>query len=180
MRNIKDMKRSDWSRVVRKAYIAQDFVHDGIRGQMSLSVLRELTAPLTVRYPFGDVLIADVGYHWLQIALEGQYFWITAMYDREEKLINLYFDITGGNCFSDPENPSFRDMYLDIVAAGEHLLVLDQEELEEALENGEITQAEYDHAEKVCGELFAYLGENRDKVTKWCGKAHQELKAKLR
>lgn len=174
--NIKDMKRTNWPRVVRKAYIARDFQNGGIRGQVSLSILQELTAPLTVHYPFDDVLIADTGYHWLQVALENQYVWTTAMYDRDGKLVNLYFDITGGNCFDDPENPCFRDMYLDIVASGDHLLILDQDELDEALENGDITREEYDRTETVCGELFAWLQENRDKVTDWCGKAHQELK----
>ena len=173
--SMKDMRRTNWPRVLRKSYIAQDFEHNGVRGQMSLSVLRELTAPLTVTYPFGNVLIADTDYHWLQIALEDQYFWITAMYDREGKLVNLYFDITAGNRFDDPENPCFRDMYLDIVASGDHLIIVDQEELDEALEAGDITQEEYTHAKTACAELYGYLCENLEKVIGWCGQAHQNL-----
>ena len=177
--NMKDMKRSNWPRVLRKDYVAQDFENNGIRGQMSLTVLRELTAPLTVKYPFGSVLIADRDYHWLQIALEGHFFWITAMYDRQGTLVNLYFDITAGNCFDDPENPCFRDMYLDIVASGGHLMILDQEELDEALEAREITREAYDHTEKVCRELYDYLCDNRKEVVEWCEEAHRVLLALL-
>lgn len=176
---IKDMKRTDWRRVLRKDDVAMDFSCGGQQGRMSLSVLRELTGPLTISYPFGDVLIADKDYRWLQIALKDQFFWITAMYDREERLIELYFDITGGNCFDDPDNPCFEDMYLDIVVAGDHFQILDQDELEEALENGDITQAEYDHAQAVCRELYDYLAVHKDAVIAHCRQAYEELKRLL-
>lgn len=177
---MKDMKRSNWPRVLRKDYVAQDFENNGIRGQMSLTILRELTAPLTVEYPFGKVLIADRDYHWLQIALEGHYFWITAMYNREGTLVDLYFDITAGNCFDNPENPCFRDMYLDIVISGGHLMILDEEELDEALESGNITREEYDQTQKICRELYAYLCHNYEKIMKWCEEAHRELQSLLK
>lgn len=109
--NIKDMKRSNWPRVLRKDYLARDFEINGQQGQMSLSVLRELTAPLTIHYEFGDVRIADTDYGWLQIALKDRFFWLTAMYDEQDRLVELYFDITAGNCFDDPDNPCFEDMY---------------------------------------------------------------------
>lgn len=105
---IKDMKRTDWGRVLRKDYIARDFQQNGHQGRMSLSILQELTAPLTIHYPFGDVLIEDEGFGWLQIALKDQFFWITAMYDRQGQRINLYFDITAGNHFDNPDNLGLR------------------------------------------------------------------------
>ena len=177
--SIKDMKRSNWPRVLCKDYAAKNFEIDGMRGQVSLIVLKELTGPLTVHYPFGDVLIADEGFRWLQIALKDQFFWITAMYDRNEQLINLYFDITNGNRFDAPENPCFEDMYLDIVAAAGNLMILDQDELDEALTGGEISREEYDHAQKVCRELYAYLTMNKDKIVDWCNHSYAELKMLL-
>lgn len=177
--SIKDMKRSNWPRVLRKDYIAKDFEMDGRQGQMSLSILRELTAPLTIHYDFGDVLIADTDYRWLQIALKDEFFWLTAMYDNNGQLIELYFDITGGNRFDDPENPCFEDMYLDIAVTGDAMEILDQDELDEALQNGDITQAEYDHAETVCRELYAYLSENKSAVIDLCRRFYEELTAQI-
>lgn len=101
------------------------------------------------------------------------------MYDREERLIELYFDITGGNRFDAPENPCFEDMYLDIVAAGEHFPILDEDELDEALENGDITRAEYDHARAVCWELYDYLAVHKEMMTAHCCQAYEELKRLL-
>ena len=100
---------------------------------------------------------------------------MTTLYDREGKLVNLYFDITAGNCFDDLENPCFRDMYLDIVASNGHLEILDQKELDEALEQHDITREEYDHTQQVCEELYGYLRKNPECVVRWCEKAHQEL-----
>ncbi len=176
----KDMKRTNWPRVLRKDYVAEDFEIDGRQGQVSLSMLRELTAPLTIHYDFGDVLIADKDYGWLQVALKDQYCWLTAMYDNHCRLIKLYFDITGGNRFDDPENPCFEDMYLDIVVIGDRLEILDQDELDEALKNGDITQAEYLHAEAVCRELYAYLSTNKAEVINWCANTYLALKAKMK
>lgn len=178
--NLKDMKKTVWPRCVRKDYISRDCLINGIQGVESLSVLRELTAPLTVHYDFGDVLIADTGYSWLQIALNGQYFWLTAMYDGNGRFIQLYFDITNGNCFDDPDNPCFDDMYLDIVVTnGGKIQIVDQDELDDALAAGAVTKEEYEHTKKVCHELYEYLLLNKDDVIEMCGRKVDELKSLL-
>ena len=174
---IKDMKRTNWGRVLRKDYIARDFRRNGHQGRMSLSMLRELTAPLTIHYPFGDVLIADEGFGWLQIALKELSFWITAMYDRQGQRISLYFDVTAGNCFDNPDNPCFADLYLDLVAIGDVLEVLDRDELDEALETGDITLEEYDHGISVCQKLFEFLKENPAYIADWCDQSFAELRS---
>ncbi len=77
----KDMRRSDWCRILRREYISRDCQMHGRRGKESLLVIREVTGPLTVQDGGEDVLIADTDYAWVQIALEGLPFWLTAMYD---------------------------------------------------------------------------------------------------
>ena len=42
---------------------------------------------------FKDEIIVDNGYTWIQIALEHNYFWIKAMYDDKDNLIEIYIDI---------------------------------------------------------------------------------------
>ena len=171
------MKRSGWQRCIRKDYVAEDCTLGNVHGRKSLMIFRELTAPLTIHYDFGDIKIADTGYAWLQIALENQFVWLTAMYDADGNLIQLYFDITAGNAFQDPENPCFTDMYLDVVVtAGGEIHVLDQDELDDALACGVISQAESAHAESVCRELTAYLKDNKENVIALCSNLLRELK----
>lgn len=178
--NQKDMRRSDWARILRREYVSRDCRMHGRRGKESLLVIREVTAPLVVHDAGEDVLIAEKDYAWVQIALEGLPFWLTAMYDAQGRLIQIYFDITAGNRFDDPENPTFVDMYLDIVvnSRGE-LYVLDREEMDEALAAGDITQEEWDKADAACTRLYAYLEENRDAVAELCGQVYRELWERL-
>lgn len=172
----KDMRRSDWRRILRREYVSRDCRMHGRRGKESLLVIREVTGPLFVHDAGEDVLIAEKDYAWVQIALEGLPFWLTAMYDNSGRLIQIYFDITGGNCFENPDNPWFEDMYLDIVVTSRgELCVMDQDELDEALAHGTITKEDYDKAEAACRQLYAYLEENRESVTELCGRVYREL-----
>ena len=173
---IKDMRRSDWHRILRREYVSRDCRMHGLRGKESLLVIREVAGPLTVHDGGEDVLIAEKDYAWVQIALEGLPFWLTAMYDARGRLIQIYFDITAGNRFDDPDDPTFVDMYLDIVvnSRGE-LFIMDQDELDEALAEGTITQEEWDKAGAACKRLYAYLEENREAVTELCGRVYREL-----
>lgn len=176
----KDMRRSDWHRILRREYVSRDCQICGQRGKESLLVIREVTGPLTVHDGGEDVLIVDTDYAWVQIALEGLPFWLTAMYDDRGRLIQIYFDITAGNRFDDPENPTFVDMYLDIVvnSRGE-LFVMDQDELDEALAEGTITREEWNRAGAACDRLYACLEENREAVTELCGRVYRELWERL-
>lgn len=180
MRENRDMRRSDWQRILRREYVSWDCEICGIRGKESLLVIREVTGPLTVHNAGEDVLIVDTDYAWVQIAQEGQPFWLTAMYDAQGKLIQIYFDITNGNRFDDPENPTFEDMYLDIVvnSRGE-LYVMDRDELDQALEEGTVTAEEWSRADAACTYLYAYLTGNREAVTALCNRVYQELWAQL-
>lgn len=174
------MRRSEWYRILRREYVSRDCRMHGLRGKESLLVIREVTGPLMVHDGGEDVLIADKDYAWVQIALEGLPFWLTAMYDAQGRLLQIYFDITAGNRFDDPENPTFEDMYLDIVvnSRGE-LFILDQDELDGALAEGTITQEAWDKASAACGRLYAYLEKKREAVTELCGRVYRELWAQL-
>lgn len=172
----KNMRRSEWRRILRREYVSRDCRMYGLRGRESLLVIREVTGPLTVRDGGEDVLIADTDYAWVQIALEGQPFWLTAMYDDAGRLIQIYFDITAGNCFEDPDDPWFEDMYLDIVLTGRgELCVMDQDELDAALTEGLISEEAYQKAEADCQRLYAYLEQNRETVIGLCGRVFREL-----
>lgn len=175
-KELKDMRRSDWHRILRREYASRDCRINGIGGKESLLVIREITGPLVVHDAGEDVLIVEKDYAWVQIALEGLPFWLTAMYDDQGRLIQIYFDITAGNRFDDPDNPCFVDMYLDIVVnSRSELYVMDQDELDAALAEGAVTQEEWDAASVACARLYAYLEENRESVAEMCSRVYREL-----
>ena len=138
----RDMRRTDWKRITKRRYFSREEADIfGSAGRISLTLIDEVTGPLTVHYKSRAVLIADAGYSWFQAAVPGARWWLTAMFDECDRLIQIYFDITGGSRFDDPENPTFEDMYLDIVVSADGSIeVVDRDELDEALQSGAIVR----------------------------------------
>ena len=165
---IRDMK---WSfhhdRTTR--LFAADIVTPWGAGREAVHCIETIRLPVRVPTDGGPLTISDVGYTWYELALRERYFWLSAAFDDGGRLIELYFDITGGNDFSDPENPRFRDLYLDIaVVPGGRIRVLDRDELEQALLAGDITQAEHDGAVAHCEALRTWLEAHWREAVAFC------------
>ena len=170
------MHRTDWTRITRRRYISRECTINGNRTRESLIFLDDVAAPLTVDSAGKQVKIVEKGYSWLQIAEEGQKWWLTSMFDEHGTLLQLYFDITAGNLFDDTDNPRFRDMYLDIIMnTDEEICILDGEELSDALSRGEITPQEYAQTRQACDELYRLLTAHSAEVLAYCRCAHSRL-----
>lgn len=176
MKDIRDMRRSDWHRILERRYTVSPCSFQGMEGVVSLLEIQKVTYPLTVRYESGDVLIADAGYSWLQVAFKEQFFWATVMFDAKGEFMQGYFDITGGNTFEDMENPKFQDMYLDLVLLNNGgIQVLDRDELDEALEKKEITEEQYQQTVTEGEKLYRFLQENKEELVKFCIEWREKL-----
>lgn len=175
--DIRDMRRSDWHRILEREYKASPCEFQSMEGVVSLLQIKKVTEPLMVPGENGEkVLIADVGYAWLQVAFKEQYFWATVMYDDKGRFMQGYFDITAGNIFDDMENPKFRDMYLDLVLLDDgRILVLDEEELEEAFRNKDITKEQYRQTMEEGEWLHHFLEENQEEFIKFCSGWREKL-----
>lgn len=174
---MRDMYRTDWTRITEREYFSRACDVHGRPGRESLIVIRDITEPLTVSSAGQPVKIVERDYSWLQVAAEGEPVWLTAMFDETGKLLQMYFDITAGNCFINPENPTFRDMYLDVVLRPDgKVMLLDQEELDEALAKGEITSAEHDGAQAAADTLCRFLREHTQEVLSACKRRYEALR----
>ena len=176
MKDIRDMRRSDWHRILEREYKASPCSFQGMKGVVSLLQIKEVTEPLIVQGEDGGILIADKGYSWLQVAFKEQFFWATVMYDDKGNFMQGYFDITAGNDFEDVENPTFRDMYLDLVLLDDgRILVLDEDELEEAFKKSEITKEQYRKTVEEGEKLHRFLVENQKEFVKFCSDWREKL-----
>lgn len=180
-RNRKDMHRSTWHRCLKKEYVAAECEFRGKEAKISLSVLKELTGPLWVPDRGGKTLIADTDYSWLQLAVKDEYFYMTAMFDPEDKLRQMYFDLTNGTIFDNPDNPCFDDMYLDIVLTTDgYIAVLDEDELEEAYAGHIISRREYEKTLAEGEKLKDYLENNKEEMMEFCRDWYKKLREKQR
>lgn len=173
---IKSMTRGDWQRLYRKQVSIYDFQYRERKGKIALLTIQELRAPLVISYGTRRVKLADVGYTWLQMAFEGEYFWVTAMFDENDELKEIYVDMTDGNILT-AEDPYFRDMYLDYVILQGDILELDMDELEEAYDYGEISKEQYERTLSEGEKVWEYLTRNAGKLTELVKKEQKRLKA---
>lgn len=177
MKDIRDMRRSDWHRILERKYTVSPCGFMDMEGVVSLLQIQKVTEPLRVSGENGaKVLIADKGFSWLQVAFREQFFWVTVMYDDRGQFLQAYFDITAGNTFEDMDNPKFQDMYLDLVLPEDgRIQVLDKDELEEALELKEITEKEYAQAVNAGEELYRFLQKNGKEFLQFCSEWRNQL-----
>lgn len=172
----KDMLRSDGHRIRRKRQIIRDFAREGREGKISLLEILEITEPLVREYEGREVVLADRGYFWLQLGLQGDTAWYTVMFDPEGELVQIYVDVTAGNdC--ERENPVFDDLYLDFVVHGERVYELDRDELEAAYASGEISGALYETALAAGERLGKLLREQREQIQTFFREQFRQLKA---
>lgn len=90
----------------------------------------------------------DSGYTWLEFYEYGTKNRLTAMYNANNEIIEWYYDVSK-EIGKDEKNgiPYEDDLYLDVIFMpdGSHI-ILDRDELDEALRAGKITKEEYDIA----------------------------------
>ena len=175
---VKTMRRDDWRRVLEKDILMRDFAWNGLTGKCSLLKIKRVTEPLTVGCGDMRVKIVEVGYSWVQIALEGQFFWLTAMFDEQDRLLQVYIDMTDGNVTS-ADDPYFEDMYLDYVMAGDRIWELDRDELDEAYEKRVITQAQYERTLAEGAKVRAYLEAHAREVSRLVEREYLRLKREM-
>ena len=142
---VKDMRRENWRRATKVRYVSAPITVNARTGREAAHFLEEVTSPLYVTNAHGArVKIADRGWCWYQLAFPDERVWLTAMTDEADRLSQIYFDVTAGNDFSDPENPRFTDLWLDLVLEEDFTLrVLDREELDEAFALGAVDERQY-------------------------------------
>ena len=175
--DVRDMRRTDWHRILEREYSARDFEYCGARARECLMLIKKAKESLDVGCGSFEVRVVDNGYYWLQTAVEDAKVWLTAMFDAEGRFLQIYFDITAGNRFDDPENPTFEDMYLDVVLTPKgEIYVLDEDELDEALSCGKIVGVEYERAKEACKKLCEWLDEHSGETVEYCKDAFERLK----
>lgn len=103
-----------------------------------------------------DCILAP-GHQWLQIYPNNKHYAITAMYDKKSKIVEWYFDVIKEAGVMN-QIPYIDDLYLDVVLTKTHdIIILDEDELEEALKTQDITEEEYNLAQKMGREIVENL-----------------------
>ena len=115
--------------------------------------------------------IIGKGMTWLQLIPDGKKHVITAMYLPDNTISIWYVDVIE-NIEYDPDGVAvFIDKYLDVIFTAQgDVKIDDRDELDEALQCGDISKAQYDSALRECELIIAELCSDIAKTEALCSK----------
>lgn len=183
----KTLSRTEWKRVTERQDVYMPIKNELFSGMAGLLYLRSVREPLYVTYPKeyggfpdGKVKIADNGYYWMQIAPQDCHWWLTIMFDNNGMLLQSYFDMTRENNVSNTRDAYFWDLFLDVAipAQGEPV-ILDRDELDDALRDGTITQKEHQSAIETAVKIIDWYRGHTDAYHTYIDTLFTALRAHL-
>ena len=111
----------------------------------------------------GNCLL-DEGYYILEIIPKSENYTIRIFVNDKKEILEYYFDITYKNGLDEESNiPYYDDLYLDIIVKKNKIEILDEDELQEALNNKEITKEQFDLANITKDELIKSIQNKTNK-----------------
>lgn len=146
------MKRSrlsydEWKCMKEKSIEGRQIKCDFFQGYIGLIEIHEVDEPQIWRFNGEDIVVCNKGLRWLSILPREDYFCITAMMNEKDEILLWYIDMIAGQGVDSDQIPYFEDCYLDFVVYPNGQIVEDdRDELEEALQQRDITLQQYELA----------------------------------
>ena len=170
----KDMNRDEWKQFLQKELIYAECQCNGHAGKASLLKILDLSEPFAAVFHDKKMILADLHYSWVQLAMDNDFAWFTAMFDECGRFLQIYIDVTDGNR-TDCEVPYFHDLFLDYVICENEVEELDRRELEDARQSGLIEEETYKAVCRHGGMIREYLNEHLDEVIRLMQEIHDIL-----
>ena len=159
-------------------YIQKRIDKDYFSGYACKKVMGKVDNPIKVKVEDRQYYILNDNYTWYLIYPDNANYAITIMYDDNNNLLQWYFDIAKE---VGVENgiPYEDDLYLDLVIGpnGESI-VLDEDELKDALDKKNITIEDYKLAYKTLGMIQNEYADNFDHLVALTDRIEKEFSKK--
>ena len=121
-----------------------------VSGYASFLKFEEVHKPLIIN----GLKYIDNGYSFVSFLPDNEYWCSHAIYDDNGDIIEWYFDMTSKNAVDEIGKPYYDDLYLDAALWPDgRIVILDEDELKDALDDGKITQEDFDLAYDTLAEL---------------------------
>ena len=141
---------------------------EDIKGHAALIEIEEVHEPLIVGEKGAEICFYDDGYSELAFLPDNENWMVWALYNEKSEIFEWYFDITRENSVDETGTPYCDDMYLDAALMPDgKIMIFDEDELLDALNNGNITQDEFDMAYRVLNKLLENII-NVEYMEKFC------------
>ena len=179
---VKYIDKRHWRRIIDREYTEVKVNNNKYKGIIGLVTMKKVREPLEVSVVGQNIVVADDNYQWLQILPEKKRYSITVMLDDKGNPLEYYFDINIENV-TQKGNARTIDLCLDVLVLpnGEYELV-DEDDLQRALDQGQITRKQYHEAYVIAHQLMIKIDEDfktmQDKIMYCYHKIKHKPKAK--
>ena len=144
----------EWKCMLSKKRVGKWFETKSFVGYLGMLEIEEVSEPQIWQYQGQALTVCDNHYRWLTILPQEDFYCITVMMNEEDQVQVCYIDMIEEQGIDEDGVPWFDDLYLDLVVYSDGTVGEDdRDELESALEAGEITEAQYDRAIDTCKKL---------------------------
>jgi predicted RNA-binding protein associated with RNAse of E/G family len=158
-------KRADravWKRVKKRIYEEKWVESEAFTGYAVQITLQEVDPPGVMSSGETSICIADNGYRWQQFFPHGTHYAVTKMVNERGEVVQWYIDICKQHGRDEQGILWYDDLYLDIVVFPDgQTQLLDQDELDDALEKGLISREEHQLACLTAEQLLREIRENK-------------------
>lgn len=173
----KELGRYDWKNVLERRDTHCSWRKNLQQGEAALIHIIKVAKTGLGQFRGEPVVIYKDNYHWLQVCMADSHWWLTAMVDEKGEITQYYFDITLENHLLGSRDSWFTDIYLDVVMMPDGRIdLLDVDELDEALSNGDITKEEHSLAHRWADELMKELPHHLPQLKTFVEELYRELK----
>lgn len=151
----KYIDRSKWKRIEKSNSILFNTFQERFDGYASAIFIEKVHEKLMCNLNKRQFCLVNDGYVWIQPLPIEKNWSVTTMFNESNNIIQWYFDITKQNSIDVNGQPFYDDLYLDVVVfpSGE-IVLLDEDELKEALEKGAIARDDFELAYNVANEII--------------------------
>lgn len=155
--------RPSWKRVIDKRFKLTYIDKSNFKGYLSIIYINRVTEPLIIKNAGKNICLANDGFIWMQHFPKSCNYALTTMLNEKHEVVQWYFDICDGNKINSLGIPYYDDLYLDVVLLpNEELLLLDEDELEQALKDNDITKEQYEMAYMEAHNIINNIKGNKE------------------
>lgn len=178
----KSINKENWKRIIKRkqtsCYIIENNENIGIANLMKIEKVKSRL----VKYydEVGNLKIVDDGYYWLQVALNNKNYWITAMYNEKKEFVQYYIDISYKNVIISKDEAYFYDLFLDVVYCKNNIILLDKNELDQALQLNLISKEQYNMAINVAKDILNNFASRKEELDEFCFKYFKKMELEMR
>jgi predicted RNA-binding protein associated with RNAse of E/G family len=106
----------------------------------------------------------DSGYYIVEVIPKNENYAMRVFFNEKKELVEHYFDISLGNGIDEETKlPYYDDVFLDVTITNGQIEICDEDELDNALSQGEITKETYNFAKEVANKLIEEINSNTNK-----------------